>query len=422
MAGAAAATATAVALAPVQVTPRDIAVPAHPTSTQPVLSQAMVELLAAASRMTAAVPVPPKPLPTPGTGLISGPTGASGVSGAAPTAAVTVTPTATPIAPNLANTIDQIYITVEPWVRYGFEVAAYAVSWIPYVGGLSGLIMDGYNFGQSIVASAVFNTTDWLRGNGTFLTNLVDFGVDVGLAFVWLGIDVANTFVPLPPIPLPPRPPLQGPFGAATGATLAAPTASVGATPANALKGLTAANPIASLLNAADGQLTVKTAAAVDGQTSGATGTEKNPVQTVVADLEAATSGAADQLKNAAGDLKNSVETVAEKVVKQLPGTTTTTQTADVTGVPKSVRQSLQPQKPATTGASTSPRSLVKDVRDGVSNATADLKSNVQKATDGLRNAVTNAGKTKTKTVTKTDNTGNGDNSAKDKSDKSGGE
>ena len=33
-------------------------------------------------------------------------------------------PLAIPIAPNLANTIDNTYLAVEPWVRYGFQVAA----------------------------------------------------------------------------------------------------------------------------------------------------------------------------------------------------------------------------------------------------------------------------------------------------------
>lgn len=122
---------------------------------------------------------------------------------------------AVPIAPNLANGIDNLYLAVEPWVQYGFEVAAAAIAWVPYVGFLSGLIMDGYFFGESIVASAVFNFTDFLRGDGGLGENLVDFGVDVGLAFVWLGLDVVNTFIPLPPCNCyPPRPPLQGPFSA----------------------------------------------------------------------------------------------------------------------------------------------------------------------------------------------------------------
>jgi hypothetical protein len=120
---------------------------------------------------------------------------------------------AIPIAPGLADSIDNFYLSVEPWVQYGFEVATAALAWVPYVGFLSGLIMDGYFFGESIVASAVFNFTDFLRGDGGIIENLVDFGVDVGLAFVWLGLDTLNTFVPLPPCNCyPPRPPVQGPF------------------------------------------------------------------------------------------------------------------------------------------------------------------------------------------------------------------
>jgi hypothetical protein len=86
--------------------------------------------------------------------------------------------------------------------------------------------MDGYFFGESLVASGVFNITDWLRGDGSVVENLVDFGIDVGLAFVWLGLDELRQFVPLPPIPLPPVPPLQGPFLAAE--TVVGPTETPG--------------------------------------------------------------------------------------------------------------------------------------------------------------------------------------------------
>ncbi len=139
-------------------------------------------------------------------------------SGLAPSVVPTALPgvpsvLAVPIAPNLANDIDNLYLEIEPWVQYGFEVATAAIAWVPYVGFLSGLIMDGYFFGESIVASAVFNFTDFLRGDGGIVENLVDFGVDVGLAFVWLGLDTLSTFVPLPPCNCyPPRPPVQGPF------------------------------------------------------------------------------------------------------------------------------------------------------------------------------------------------------------------
>src|SRR5262249_5994713 len=96
------------------------------------------------------------------------------------------------------------YHAIEPWVRYGFEVATYAVGWIPYVGWLSGQIMIFYNFGERIVHAIVHNTLDWLNGNGSFAQNVADgvwWTVD---AFIQLGIDEWNFFLP----PLPPLPPL----------------------------------------------------------------------------------------------------------------------------------------------------------------------------------------------------------------------
>ena len=98
-------------------------------------------------------------------------------------------------------------------MQYGFEVATAVVRWIPFVGWFAGQIMVFYHFFESTVASGVFNFTDWLRGQGGIVENLVDFGVDVGLAFVWLGLDELAQFVPLPPFCCyPPRPPVQGPF------------------------------------------------------------------------------------------------------------------------------------------------------------------------------------------------------------------
>lgn len=128
----------------------------------------------------------------------------------------TITPPPDPIefsiAPNLADTIDNVYIAVEPWVRYGFQVATDIVGWIPWVGWLAGQIMVFYTFVEGKVASGAFNIADWLRGDGGVVENLVDFGIDVGLAFIWLGIDEYNYFLPpLPPgLPRPPRPPHEG--------------------------------------------------------------------------------------------------------------------------------------------------------------------------------------------------------------------
>lgn len=186
---------SAAAIAPVQPTPASAPIPAPASA---------VQLAAAVQPLQPGKEPPHIPALLQSSGLLP-----SVVPTALPGAPSVL---AVPIAPNLANSIDNLYLAVEPWVQYGFEVATYALGWVPYVGFLSGLIMDGYFFGESIVASAVFNFTDFLRGDGGIIENLVDFGVDVGLAFVWLGIDVVGTFIPLPPCCYPPRPPLQGPF------------------------------------------------------------------------------------------------------------------------------------------------------------------------------------------------------------------
>jgi hypothetical protein len=112
-------------------------------------------------------------------------------------------------------------------VRYGFELATYAAGWVPYVGWLSGQIMIFYNFGERITHAIVHNTLDWLNGNGSFL-----FNVGEGLAwtidaFIQLGIDEWNYFLP----PLPPLPPFPFAAAATTAETTAATTAAVDTAP-----------------------------------------------------------------------------------------------------------------------------------------------------------------------------------------------
>ncbi|MHC9294228.1 hypothetical protein ACRCUN_17330 [Mycobacterium sp. LTG2003] len=460
MAGAAAATATTLALTPIQVTPDDIAVPAHSVSAEPQLSQAMVDLLAAASRMTAVLPAPP-----------SG--DASGATGAAPAAAVTAAPTALAIAPNLANTIDNIYVTFEPWVEYGFELGAYALGWIPWVGGWAGgLLMDGYNFGQSLVASAVFNFTDWLRGDGGIVANLVDFGVDVALSFVWLGIDVVGTFIPLPPLPYPPRPPLQGPFLAAD----LAETATLAATPTVAslpsLIGDLILPPVEAATDAAiaANNLTLATSQAV---TEGVI----NAIEPVFAglgldvinqqininydllnslsiqevgfvnDLIGVPEGfLTDVLRNGEGPLRAlgtqarfvvdsavdhgsaSVDALGNYVREQIdfftPDLAADTETAGITGVPESVRTLVKsadetatesiadtvtaPDTDATetkgSSATTPARTLAKNVQDAVDKTVAKTTADVKKVSENIRDAVKDA--TKGAASTKTSDKG----------------
>ncbi|WP_157680171.1 hypothetical protein [Mycobacterium dioxanotrophicus] len=287
IAGAAAATATTIALTPVQVTPADIAVPAHPTSTQPQLTQAMVELLAAASRMTAAVPAPPKPAPVPG----SGPT-----TGAAPALA---TPNAVVTPQNAASDfVTSAYQYIQSWVdwgvNYGVDIAYWLGGWgVPFA-GLIGAQTDifYYQLIRPISDSVVYNLIDPVLNAplnlGVWANGIVDVGWSIAAAAWNTVVAEANYFLGWVLPPLPPLPPGL-PFAATAQTTsLAATTptqtlsttlAGVGETLANAFKGLTEG---VSLLNVAD----VKAKPAVDvTDTTGVTGELKNPVQTVVTDM-----------------------------------------------------------------------------------------------------------------------------------------
>ncbi|MGZ8809207.1 MAG: hypothetical protein ACXWZ0_19955, partial [Mycobacterium sp.] len=110
---------------------------------------------------------------------------------------------------SIDSVIKNVYNAVEPWVRYGFEVATYAVGWVPYVGWLAPQIMIFYNFGERIVRSITFNIADWLGGNISFWDGLGNVVVDTINSFIYLANDQLAFWLP----PLPPLPPI-GPFAA----------------------------------------------------------------------------------------------------------------------------------------------------------------------------------------------------------------
>lgn len=111
-------------------------------------------------------------------------------------------PAPAPAATDVNQAIKNIYNAAEPWVRYGFELATYAVGWVPYVGWLSPQIMIFYNFGERIVRSITFNLDDWVFGSLPFIEGLANVARDSWNALVQLGIDEWNFWLPpLPPIP-----------------------------------------------------------------------------------------------------------------------------------------------------------------------------------------------------------------------------
>ena len=85
-------------------------------------------------------------------------------------------------------------------MEYGFEVAARGGAMDP-LGRLVAPSDHGifYYFGESIVASVIFNIADWLRGNGGFVENVLDFGVDVGIGIRLAGTRRVGCILQLPP-------------------------------------------------------------------------------------------------------------------------------------------------------------------------------------------------------------------------------
>jgi hypothetical protein len=143
-------------------------------------------------------------------GALFGPTGGSSALTAARAllapAAMTnaaVVPAANAFAP-IGTAVKNAYLAIEPWVRYGFDLAQYAVGWVPYVGWLAPQISIFYDNIEPIVQSGIFNTVDWLTGSITFGQGLNNFIGDTAYwinQLIWAEI---HFFLP----PLPPLPPL----------------------------------------------------------------------------------------------------------------------------------------------------------------------------------------------------------------------
>jgi hypothetical protein len=109
-----------------------------------------------------------------------------------------------PTPGSIPDTLEGAYHAIEPWVQYGFELAQYALGWVPYVGWLSGQVMIFYFLGEGIVHAIAHNTLDWLNGDGSFAQNLgegIRWSIDTLIQF---GINEWNYFLP----PLPPLPPI----------------------------------------------------------------------------------------------------------------------------------------------------------------------------------------------------------------------
>jgi hypothetical protein len=107
---------------------------------------------------------------------------------------------------SIGDAIKAGYLLVEPYVQYGFDLAAYAVGYLPYVGFLAPQIYFFYDLFEPMVQAGLFNTIDFLQGSISFAQGLANFW-DATTAsinqFINTEIYWALSFLP----PLPPLPP-----------------------------------------------------------------------------------------------------------------------------------------------------------------------------------------------------------------------
>jgi hypothetical protein len=106
----------------------------------------------------------------------------------------------------IANGIENAYLVIEPYVRYGFQLAAYAVGFVPWVGFLAPQILYVYDLIEPIVQSGLFNTLDWLSGSISFSQGVSQFVAATTASINQFIYTEIHYF-------LPPLPPLPGIFG-----------------------------------------------------------------------------------------------------------------------------------------------------------------------------------------------------------------
>src|SRR5271166_5309808 len=143
--------------------------------------------------------------------LLLAPTGGAGgvaTAGALPRLLSGITNAA--VAPaafgSIANAIENAYLVVEPYVQYGFELLAYAVGFVPWVGFLAPQINFFYNLIEPIVQSGLFNILDWLSGMISFSQGLSNFFAATASSINFFIQTEINWFLSFLP-PLPPLPP-----------------------------------------------------------------------------------------------------------------------------------------------------------------------------------------------------------------------
>lgn len=108
----------------------------------------------------------------------------------------------TPAATSIGDAIENLYNTVEPWVRYYDNLVSWAVGWVPFIGILAPQIMFFYDLGEPIVQSLLFNSVDFLDGTIGFGQALNNIGAATSQAInIFINTETSWIHSQLPPYP-----------------------------------------------------------------------------------------------------------------------------------------------------------------------------------------------------------------------------
>ncbi len=138
----------------------------------------------------------------------------------------------------ISTAIINAYDFAEPWVAYGFELADYALSFVPGLWWIAPAIDLAYFSIEPLVQAGVYSFAYLIDGQVADIGPTLALGVQEAVDnFIFFGIAWIGSLIPLPPLPpFPPVPPFPT-------ASVSAPAQAVGRTAAVAGAAATATAP-----------------------------------------------------------------------------------------------------------------------------------------------------------------------------------
>ena len=119
-----------------------------------------------------------------------------------------VDPQAVPLT-SVSSVIVNTFDTLEPWVAYGFELADYALSFVPGLWWIAPAIDLAYFSIEPLVQAGVYSFAYLINGQFADIGPTLALGVQEAVDnFIFFGIAWIGSLIPLPPLPpFPPIPP-----------------------------------------------------------------------------------------------------------------------------------------------------------------------------------------------------------------------